>query len=483
MGTRLSAALLAIAAICLTAGDAGFAADSRLELSPCRPPGVEETLRCGDLLVAENPQQPSGRKIKLHVVVLPALDGKGGAPPLFDLAGGPGIGATGAAGFYATDGRIHRRERDVVLVDQRGTGESSPLRCQELELGNPRDRMYPPEMVKRCRLTLEKQAHLAQYTTANAAGDLDLVRAGLGYSRIDLSGLSYGTRLALAYMRLHPAHVRSAVLIGTVRDEEKMPLSHARNAQVVLDRLFDQCMSEAACHGAFPNLRQEWQSLLDSLQVKPVSTSGVVQGREVPVVMRRGPFAEAFRPLLLTTGSQIRVPYVIHRMSLGDFRPFLGATLSGGGEISEGLYLSVVCAEDTPRITSAEREAATTHTFLGTYRIDEQAGACREWNIPLAATPTASVKNPDVPILLLAGEMDYVTPAAWAREVAASFPRSRVVEVPKLGHFPDGLEHMECLEEMIASFFKHGDAGEVDSSCVKSMTRPPFVLSEKSATP
>src|SRR5262249_14203289 len=197
-----------------------------------------------------------GRKIKLHLVVLPALEERPRAIPLFDVAGGPGVPSSGAAGFYATDGKVHRRHRDVVLLDQRGTGESSPLRCPELELPDPGTSMYPPDAVRRCRRTLEKHADLAQYTTANAAADLDAVRAALGYDQIDLFGLSYGSRLSLEYIRRYPARVHAAILIGTVADGKKLPLWHARNAQVVLDRIFEECGADRACHAAFPNVRQ-----------------------------------------------------------------------------------------------------------------------------------------------------------------------------------------------------------------------------------
>jgi len=472
---------LALGALGLLAGGTRLVAQTRLDLEPCRPPGVEETVRCGDLLVPENPRQPVGRKIKLHVVVLPALDPAPHAAPLFDLAGGPGIAGTGAAPFYATDGRIHRRHRDVVLIDQRGTGESSPLRCEALELEFPRDSMYPVEMVERCRETLARHADLAQYTTANAAADVDAVRAALGYSTIDLFGLSYGTRLALTYLRLHPEHTRAVALAGTLGDGKKMPLWHARNAQEVLDRLFAQCAADPACHGAFPNLAQEWRSVLARLDKALVATSVDIGGRRVPVVIRRGPFGEAFRNLLLSSDRQSRIPLQIHRMAGGDFRPVLPALAAGSGEFAEGLYLSVTCAEDTPFITAVERQSATANTFLGTYRIDEQAAACKVWNVPPA--PAGPSANPDVPILLIAGGMDYVTPSAWARAVAALFPRSRLVGIPDLGHFPAGLSHMDCFDQMLATFYEHGDARAVDTACVKTMTRPPFVVAETKPAP
>ncbi len=160
-----------------------------LPLKPCQVAGVESALLCGVLRVPENPQRPHGRKIELNIVVLPALEKDRQRVPLFDLAGGPGIAASGAASFFATAGQVHRQHRDVVLIDQRGTGQSHPLRCAEIESASPLSPMYPVDAVRRCRSELQLDADLSQYTTRNSARDVDAVRAALGYSKIDISAL------------------------------------------------------------------------------------------------------------------------------------------------------------------------------------------------------------------------------------------------------------------------------------------------------
>src|SRR5205814_10058067 len=173
-------------------------------VKPSRLPGIDEKLLCGQLTVFENRLTRTGRTIDLNVVVLPAFDQKKKAEPLFDLAGGPGAAATEGARFYAEQGKEYRR-RDVVLVDQRGTGKSNPLSLPEKK--TPQDylsEMYPVDYVKRLRQTLERRADLTQYTTSIAMDDLDDVRDWLGYDRINLIGVSYGTRAALVYLRRHP---------------------------------------------------------------------------------------------------------------------------------------------------------------------------------------------------------------------------------------------------------------------------------------
>ena len=456
------------------------AASPSLQLEPCRLPQVDESLRCGTLPVPEDWSRPAGRKIGLRVVVVPALKPDPARPPLFELAGGPGMAATGAAPFYATAGRVHREKRDVVLVDQRGTGESRPLRCPELERAHPLRRMYPLDEVRRCRAALPREADLRQYTTEAAAADLEAVRAALGYARIDLWALSYGTRLARAYVRRFPDRVHAVVLVGTVGDDKKLPLWHARGAQDVLDKLLGQCASDAPCAGAFPALRDEWSRLLKRVETHPPMVDVETAEGKKSLRITRGPFEEALRSQLANTLGQRRLPFLIHEMSAGNFRPVLKGLSPGGSApgLAEGLYLSLTCAEDTLRITAAERAAAAAGTFLGTYRVDEQTAACREWGVATVTTPGPAPDPPNVPVLFFAGGMDYVTPAAWAEEIVRQYPRGRVVTLPNLGHFPDGLTNMECFDSVTADFFARGDAAGIDLSCLASMQPPPFVLAE-----
>src|SRR6201989_1815885 len=256
---------------CRKSGVSGSKAKAFGPLLPCQGTGVDEELLCGKLTVFENRETRSGRTIDLNVVVLPALDGNHTEAPLFHLEGGPGVAATGVAGFYATEGTEYRRHRDVVLVDQRGTGESNLL-AFPARMRSPQEylsEMYPVEYVKSLREALEKRADLTQYTTSIAMDDLDDVRAWLGYERINLFGLSYGTRAVLVYLRQHPDRVRSAILMGVAPTYLKMPLHHARAAKRGMDLLLAECTAEPACHSAFPNIEREWEAVLERLGREP----------------------------------------------------------------------------------------------------------------------------------------------------------------------------------------------------------------------
>src|SRR5262245_18589506 len=191
--------------------------------------GIDEDLLCGRFRVFENRRTRAGRTIDLNIVVLLAFDQKTKAEPVIDLAGGPGVASTGGATFYATQGKENRRRHDVALVDQRGTGNSNRLSIpQEQTPGADLREIYPVDAVMRIRDALQQHADLSQYTTSIAMDDLDDVRGWLGYDRINLFGLSYGTRAALVYLRQHPQHVRTITLVGVAPTYLRMPMYHAQ---------------------------------------------------------------------------------------------------------------------------------------------------------------------------------------------------------------------------------------------------------------
>ena len=458
------AAACGLCALAACTGPAG----TELEFAEC--PAAGATARCGTLEVPENWDRPGGRRIALNVMVIPALEPDGSAP-LFDLAGGPGVAATTGADFYVTDGRAMRAHRDVVLVDQRGTGKSAPLHCRALESASPLLRMYPQEGVTQCRQALAKEHDLTQYTTIAAVRDLEAVRGALGARQIDLFGLSYGTKLAQAYIRAYPGRVRAAAFLGTVPMDMRTPLEHAASAELTLRDIFADCAANEACAAAHPTLSQDWKTVLARFEAGPVPM--VLEGSVVQV--GKGPFAESMRAAMTTDAGQRRIPAVIHAAARGDFAPFLDLVRPGGGpSIAEGLYLSVECSEGALRIAEAGIPPATAGTFLGRYRLDEQLGACRDWPRREIAPSFFEPVRSDVPALFLAGGRDHVTPLRHAEAVAAGFPRSRIVVIEEMPHFPVAMENLGCLDAMLLEFYTAGDASAVDTACVATMMAPPF---------
>lgn len=256
-----------------TPGSTPPAPTARLALAPCKLPGVDREARCGTLEVFENRATRQGRRIGLRVAVLPALGATPAPDPLFILVGGPGQSAIAPAQAFTSIFAGVLADRDIVLVDQRGTGGSNPLDCplsgSDDDPQGYMDDMLPVAPLRECLRRLA--ADPALYTTPIAVDDLDDVRAALGYERINLYGSSYGTRAALVYMRSYPRHVRSAVLRGIVPTNMKVPLYYARDTQRALGLLFDECAADAACRRAFPDLPAKLAAAEERLKRGPVS--------------------------------------------------------------------------------------------------------------------------------------------------------------------------------------------------------------------
>jgi pimeloyl-ACP methyl ester carboxylesterase len=448
-------------------------------LKLCRLPGIDEKLLCGQLTVFENRVTRAGRTIELNVVVLPAFDQKAKAEPLFDLAGGPGAAATEGARFYAGPGNEYRRRRDVVLVDQRGTGKSNPLSLPGKK--TPQDflsEMYPVEYVKRLRQTLERRADLTQYTTSIAMDDLDDVRAWLGYDRINLIGSSYGTRAALVYLRRHPERVRTVTLIGVAPTYLKMPMYHAQAAARAMELLLQQCEQDAQCHETFPLIRDDWTSVLSQLGREAARVKYSPPDKSAPVMLevQRDIFAEKIRTWMYGREQASRIPLIIHHAAKGDFAPFLREAIrpSIPDFIADGMYLSVTCAEDVPFINQEEAAKLNASNPFGNYRVFQQTRACSMWPQGKIPSDFPEPVSSNVPILIFSGNTDPVTPPQRGEEVARYLPNSRHLIVPHAGHGFDGLAEPECADRIIMEFLEKGDAKDLDVGCVERMVPPPF---------
>lgn len=461
--------LLLILLLAACHADRESGAQHELSLADCEVAGAPAL--CGHLLVPEDWDRPEGRTIALNIMVIPASDAVT-QPPLFDLAGGPGLPATPGAVFYVTEGSAYHKNRDIVLVDQRGTGESAPAFCPGIGHAGSLAPLYPLEGVRMCLERLSRTHDLTQYSSPSSVRDLEAVRAAIGAEQVDLFGVSYGTRLAQAYIRAYPGKVRSAVFVGTVRMDLKAPLPHATNAESAVQAIFEDCEKDPACADAFPALRRDWEALGRKLRRNEVLVSIDNESRAVAY----GPFMEAFRTILLTPAGQRKVPALITAVSAGDTADFV-AMVSGDGpmQFAEGVYLSIECTEGTNRIVPEEIDEATGDTFLGRYRVEEQMRACSIWpatNVPESFfEPVAS----DVPVLLVVGGRDYVTPAAYSEAVASHFGNSQVLVVEEMGHVLADVSNLECIDGIMLHFYAE-PRSTLDTACVDEMRAPAFEL-------
>lgn len=446
---------------------------------PCRVPGLDEEVRCATYAVWEDREGKKGRKIGLNVVILPATSKERVADPVFFFGGGPGEGITEAAPGFDREDSL-RRTRDIVLIDQRGTGRSNTLDCslygEPLDYRKAAGDVFPVDEVRKCRERLEKVADLRLYTTALAADDFNEVRAWLGYDKINLWGGSYGTRMAQVYLRRHPETVRSVVLVAVAPVGLFLPLRHAYAGKRAIEALLAECRTDAACNAAFPDVRRELDAVLARAEKgEPVTVTDTRTGERVQVRPSRGLLAEGIRFLMYGRGGG-SLPLQIHRAYQGDLTPLVQMSIENRLGIDQalamGLLFSVSCAEDLPYITDEMTKRETAGTLLGDYRIAVQKAACEVW--PRGAVP-ADVHQPvrsDVPVLLISGEWDPVTPPEFAEEVARTLSNSLHVVVPRGSHGGAG----RCTEELVQTFYDRASVQGLDASCVKDYAKPAFML-------
>jgi pimeloyl-ACP methyl ester carboxylesterase len=419
---------------------AGLSGPAKVALTPCSV-GRSLIAECGTIRVFENRGTRVGRTIEIHFTVVRA-DAPGAHDAVVVFAGGPGEGSTSLAGGANGWLRPLRATLDFLFVDQRGTGQSNPLSCASGAATDPAvafGHVFDPQIMARCRATLEGRADLTQYTTDLAVADVDDVRAALGYERISLYGGSYGTRMAQAYMRRYPDRVRSVVIDGTAPFDVNLPLTYAASAQQSIGRVFEACAASAPCRGAHPTVAADFDALLHRLDAGPARATIQAPGGPTTVTMSRGDFVYAVRGILYGANAVTRLPDLIGRtLASGSFDEFAQAYYSRevGMEsaIAFGQHLSVLCAEDVPFATDVEVDRATSSTFIGRYLFDEYRGACRAWPRGRLAPDARTPATTRVPVLLVSGFFDPVTPPQFADRIARSLPLARTVIAPASAH-------------------------------------------------
>jgi len=484
---RGQATLLGILALAVVACRDGTAAGSDtatpgLLVQETCSVSVRPDARCSTLFVHENRTRRSGRVIPLRIVVLPARTDGRAADPIFFLAGGPGQAATEIMQAHAFVEAGLRDRYDLVYVDQRGTGGSNALTCEfygpPWNVQSYFEPFLPIGRVRECRDRLSARADLTQYTTASSVDDLEDVRRALRYDRINVLGGSYGTRLAMEYVRRYEPNVRAVILEGVATPTTHMPENFGVLAQQALDALLDECVSVPECESAFPSIREDARAVFTRLKEAPVraKVSHPGSGQAVDVSITREHVAETIRYMTYTSYEAARVPLVLHAASRGDYSPIAESMLRRRASGTfDGLYLSITCAEDVPYV-SADAEEREAGTYLGTYRLREQRAACAEW--PRGAAPDwiGRPVTAKVPVLIISGALDPATPPANGLAVAKTLPNSLHVTIPFGGHSPAGLTGLACIQRLKVTFIERGSVEGLDASCVSSIRRPSFAV-------
>jgi pimeloyl-ACP methyl ester carboxylesterase len=319
---------------------------------------------------------------------------------------------------------------------------------------------------------------VTQYTTEIAMDDLDDVRQFLGYSKIDLYGVSYGTRAAMVYVRRHRDHTRAVILDGVAPTDMRLPLYIPRDSQRALDLLFRDCANDIACNQRFPNLKARFNALLVRLDAHPVHARYVDPrtGLEREIDVRRITIARNLLASLYSPLTSATVPLLIDKAEKGDFSGFLAIGTAfdpAWSSMAQGMFFSVVCSEDAPRVTPAALEQEAAGTFLGADMARLRFEPCGFWPRGQVSAGYYANAPSDVPALILSGDLDPVTPPQWGQLVASQWKKSRHIAVPATAHntAPAG-----CVMRLISQFLNEGDAASLDASCLQRLKRPPFFV-------
>ena len=476
---RLPLSAFALAAALLAALPAP-AVETRPGLAPCRLAGVEHDALCGSVRRPLDPAAPQGTAIDVHFAVLPALARNRRPDPVFFFAGGPGQSAIELAGQVSRLLARLTNRRDIVLVDQRGTGRSAPLACDPPRPTQPLAETLDPVRAEarlaECRARLQRLPHgdLRRYTTALAVQDADAVRIALGAAQIDLVGGSYGSRVVLEFMRQFPRAVRRAVIDGVAPPDMVLPASFSTDNQATLDAVFTACDGEAACRSRHPDLRDDWRGLLSGLP-REVTVAHPVTGRVQRLTLTRDALLSLVRGPLYSPALASALPFALSEAAGGRFEALAGlaSALSGprAAVPAEGMHFSVVCAEDVPRLAAA---ADAPGVDFGASFADLYRRVCADW--PRGEVPAGFYSIPPAPAatLLLSGGADPATPPRHGERIASALgARARHAVVPAAGH---GVMGLACVRDAVFRFIDAADdtaALQVDADCARGVPRPP----------
>ena len=448
----------------------------------CRIAGFAHAVQCGSVKRPIDPMRPDGASIDVQYVVVPAIARRKLPDPVFFIAGGPGQSAIAVAPLVMPLLERLQNRRDIVFVDQRGTGRSAPLACPDVSrepFSDASDVEHQLEQIGQCRSALEAARAtggaegLRHFTTPVAVQDLDAVRKALDVDRIDLVGVSYGTRVALEYQRQFPRAVRRMILDGVAPPDMALVASLSTDSQAALDALFAACARDAACAAAHPALRAHWQELLASLPRDAVAPDPLT-GERRAWRLTRAAVLGAVRGPLYAPAVAAALPAAIDAAAAGRYDGLVGLGSMLGSRpatrLALGMHFSVVCAEDMPRLPmSTDRPGSDFGDDVARF----YARACERW--PRAAVPAAfyAVGPSASPVLLLSGGADPATPPRHAARVAAALgPMARHIVLAEAGH---GVLSIGCLRDVAFRFIdaSHDVAAlAVDAGCASHVPRP-----------
>jgi pimeloyl-ACP methyl ester carboxylesterase len=446
--------------------------------APCRASEALPGARCITVDVPEAYGEAGARRIQLDGVIIPAKAAADrGRRAVFVLASGPGERLTDVPAVLG----VPNDEHDVIVIDQRGTGTTPDLSCarpiSESNLADYAQDIFPVRDFRACLKAVSGRVDLTRYTTENAVEDIEQERLALGYGQIDLIGDSYGTRLALEYIRRHGDHVRSAGLVSPVPPQALIQSSIARHAEAGLQGVIDRCLDEAPCRAAFPDLHADLEKL-----ERRLSGEGVWYrpAGGPPVRLSRGLVGSWLRAATYSADEDSFIPLAIHTLASGDDPAVVKRAVEWRERFATfvvfGMFLSVECAEDVPPMDMAAERRDAAGTLLGDYRVEQIGAACEGWPRGHVPPDFHAPLSSNVPTILFHGAYDPVVDRTYVEQVAHGFSDVRILTMESTGHFPYPAVAGRCVNAVLAAFLKRPDSKSLDARCVETIPFPSFQL-------
>lgn len=462
-----------------------------LDLTDCRIraaegfPGIKA--RCGTLMRPENPADPDSPLLELFVAVVPALNLEPETDPLVPIAGGPGQASTE---FYAATANAFeavRRNRDIVLIDQRGTGRSAKMHCAA-------NNDFIEGRYSREQTVAETQACLGSlpydpryFTTSIAVQDLEALRVALGYDKFNLYGISYGTRVAQHFLRRYPDSTRTVVLDGVVAPQIALGPGIAIDAQNAIDSIFNRCAASVQCNERFPAIRNDFRALKTRLSSEPelVVMANPTSGQVEEIRFGDTEMAGALRLLSYHPTSVALMPLLIDEAVKGNYAPLAAQSAmiaeSMSDALSIGMHNAVVCTEDAPYFEAegVSRDALLA-TYIGPVNLDTLEAICSVWPKGILDEEFKAPVSSDIPVLLLSGDADPVTPPSYGDLAAVGLGNARHLTGRNQGH---GQAPRGCVSDIIGDFVATASIDGLDTECMERLHAMPFFLDFSGPSP
>lgn len=447
------------------------------ESDHCYIEGLSDRLRCGYIIVNENPNEPNGQKINIHYAVIPAVKNIYPNQAFLAIAGGPGQSAIDNAPLFNNTFARIRETRDILLIDQRGTGRSNILKC-------PEDKSVSPLLMNegnfdtiaetnKCLAAID--GDVTQYTSTAALKDFEAVRISLGYDKLHIYGISYGTRMAQLYMREYAEAIATVTLDGVVPMQQSV-LAIGLAIDRAVDLLISECENLSRCQQQFPSLRKALATTEVELMLSPVKAQifHPMTGQPTEFLLTHDKFLSVIRLALYSPTTRVLLPYAIHQAGEKNYQAVLGlySLTMEGVDIAMGMHASVVCSEDIHRLsTDLSTELET--SYIGRTMFTELSKVCSVWpSTKVDETFSAPISN-NIPTLLLSGELDPATPPDWAILAMADMKNATHLVAPHAAH---GVAMQSCANRLVAQLVDEGSTAELDGDCLKEERPRGFYL-------